>query len=313
MPGFYINHLKSPRAKELAVEIEKKLAKPNVDRNLNISVYFTSYDSNDLDEILSAGYAVIRDHPEFFYFNTDLKAAFTGTRVSLHTSSLYPLSQIESLRQSINKKIDEIVSTIPPNATPWEKERRIFEYLQMNTKYVDDNAPERYNLVGALLQKEAVCEGISKAFAVLCHRVGIPCIIVFSENHMWNIVNINGKLSNVDATYFTSKPHSDCDYTFFNVPDSEMIKAQHFKEINCIPPCTDTSNSFYSKMNLSFTNEREAKNYVLKSLLLKQNPIRVKLLNGNIVRAIDSAAPFSPYGFVYSYNADAQTAIINLK
>lgn len=310
MPGFYVNHLKSMRAKTFAIEIEKRLATPISDKNMDTIIQFKTADKQDLNEILSAGYAVLRDHPEFFYYKTSLKSYFDGNQVTLKFRLLYTPSEITTLKTRIEHKLSEILNLIPRDACTWEKERILFEYLQLNTTYTDDGAPERYNIIGALLNGQAVCEGISKAFAVLCHRIGIPCIVVFSKTHMWNLVNINGRLSNVDVTYTTNTPHTFCDYTYFNVSDSDMNNDEHCKELECIPNCLDNSNNYYAKMNLYFQNEQELKKYITRSLFACKSPIYVKLSKGNIVRAIKSATLLAPYNITFTYNESAKTALI---
>jgi len=310
MPGFYVNHLKSMRAKTFAIEIEKRLATPISDKNMDTIIRFETADKQDLNEILSAGYAVLRDHPEFFYYKTSLKSYFDGNQVTLKLRLLYTPSEITTLKTRIEHKLSEILKLIPRNACTWEKERILFEYLQLNTSYTDDGAPERYNIIGALLNGQAVCEGISKAFAVLCHRIGVPCIVVFSKTHMWNLVNIDGRLSNVDVTYTTNMPHAFCDYTYFNVSDSDMNNDEHRKELECIPNCFDNSNNYYAKMNVYFQNEQELKKHITRSLFAGKSPIYVKLSKGNIVRAIKSATLLVPYSITFTYNESAKTALI---
>lgn len=310
MSGFYVSHLKSDRAKYFAAQLEKRLAHPTLDEDQSTFVWFPSRDRKDMREVLSAGYAVLRDHPEFFYYKAKMKAHFDGREVALQLRLFYTPEEIASIRKQIEAKIADILGGIPPTADLWEKERAIFEYLQMNTVYTDDGAPERYNLVGGLLQGKAVCEGISKSFAVLCHRIGIPCIVVFSETHMWNLVNVNGTICNVDATYTTNFPHDFCDYTYFNVSDSDLGAEEHRKEIDCVPGCFDDSKNYYRRKKLCFDSESELKKYVLEKLLARKNPIYVKLNRGNIVQAIRSMSLSIPHRITFTYNERAKTALI---
>ena len=312
MPGFYVNHLKSSRARDFAGKIEKRLSSPTADKNMKTVIRFPNCKAQDVEEVLSAGYAVLRDNPDFFYYHISLEAKYDGSSVILFIPLLYTLEQISMLKQQLDEKINSIINQIPLTSSLWEKERYIFEYLQLHTQYTKDGARERYNIIGCLLEQKAVCEGVSKAFAVLCHRIGIPCIVVFSETHMWNIVNINGKLANVDATYGTSTPHTICDYTYFNICDADLNTSIHKKELDCIPICTDSSNSFFHRTNTYFANEKDLKNHVVLSLVLKRTPIQVKLSNGNITKAMKAVALSAPCSFEYSYNEDVNTALITL-
>ncbi len=54
---------------------------------------------------------------------------------------------------------------------------------------------------GALISKEAVCDGISKAFVVLAQIENIPAIRVTGNSHAWNRVYIDGHWQGLDATH----------------------------------------------------------------------------------------------------------------
>lgn len=64
-------------------------------------------------------------------------------------------------------------------------------------------------LVGNSGETGPVCEGFSKEFKVLCDNAGIPCELstgigsnnAGSDNHMWNIVQIDGQWYGMDATW----------------------------------------------------------------------------------------------------------------
>lgn len=71
-----------------------------------------------------------------------------------------------------------------------------------------DKAESPYTAYGCLVEGEAVCEGYSKAFLLLCQRAGIDCIPVFGVTnedggtaHMWNKVRLEGEWYNVDVTW----------------------------------------------------------------------------------------------------------------
>lgn len=308
MPGFYTNHLRSHNAKKCAPIIEGAYSKAETLDGKTTTVEIPLESPNAVQDILSAGYAVLRDHPEIFYYNTALSASSDGLTARLTTNLLYSPKMIAQYKESISNEINRICSLINPTWTRWDKEKFIFEYLQSTVKYVDDGKSERFNIIGALLEHKAVCEGISKAFAVLCHAVGIPCIVVFSKTHMWNLVNINGVLCNVDATYATGNSIG-INYTYFNTSDKYMDK-EHEKELECIPKCQDDAEGYYAHMGTFFENEKDLKRYLLKHLIFTPETTHVKLKSGNIEKAVESAIGLIPRSFKYSINHSANTAVI---
>ena len=63
--------------------------------------------------------------------------------------------------------------------------------------------------VGAIVNKEAVCDGIADAYKYICNCCNLECVIVdgyigdLSENkyHAWNLVKVNDEWYMVDATW----------------------------------------------------------------------------------------------------------------
>lgn len=230
--------------------------------------------------------------------------------MTLTTKLLYSKNQIQAYKAALDAETKRITASINPLWTLWDKEKFIFDYLQSTVTYTDDGKNERHSIIGALLEHQAVCEGISKAFAVLCHSVGIQCIVVFSKTHMWNVVNINGTLCNVDATYGT-KGELGVNYTFFNTSD-KYLQEEHKKVLGCIPPCKNDSQEYYSHMGTFFNEEKDLRKYLLKNLFFSRRTIQAKLKNGSIEKVIKSVSALIPYSLEYSVNSFANTAIIKV-
>lgn len=75
--------------------------------------------------------------------------------------------------------------------------------LDSNGKQVYTYADSVYTPYGALVNYDAVCQGYSLAFKLLCDRAGINCGFVVStiESHMWNVAELNGNIYHVDVTW----------------------------------------------------------------------------------------------------------------
>lgn len=65
------------------------------------------------------------------------------------------------------------------------------------------------------------CEGYARAFKLICDQIGLPCIVVSGDGHMWNYVqNEDGVWYAVDVTW--DDPVRDDEYTNRNSP-AEVI------------------------------------------------------------------------------------------
>ena len=305
--GFYVRHLKSQKARKFASKIEKAFLNPTADKDMNTVIDF--YDADPLagQDVLSAAYAVLRDSPQIYYYAINLSSYTAGAHVFLKAKLLYPLETIKALNKKIEDKLSAITSIIDQCTSPWEKERAIFEYMYGTISYNDDGSAEEGNIIGPLLLQRGVCEGISKLFAVLCHRFGIPCILVFGQNHMWNMVNINGVSAHVDVTWGIGQ--LPCNYSYFNISDEEIL-LDHGKDIDCIPKCSSSNFDFYHVTGGYFKTESELQGYLRRELISGKPVIHAKLENGDPEKILRYVCQYSLRGFTYTVNDKIKTLTI---
>lgn len=130
------------------------------------------------------------------------------------------------------------------------------EYKSFNysfTTYSDGNKKEakaRANIINRTLQTgKAVCEGYAMTFEKLCQLQGITNYLVrgdtkthfkdinraFRNNHMWNIVQLEGYYYLFDPTWgagkYTTKFIKEPTYYYFKTPPEEFIKTHYPDQI----------------------------------------------------------------------------------
>lgn len=92
-------------------------------------------------------------------------------------------------------EIDSAFSKIPINASTEEKISYIYYYLINNCEYCD-NSDDCNTAYAALVEKRGNCQGLSKAFLLLCNKADINAGYITGSYedipHMWNYVNIDG-------------------------------------------------------------------------------------------------------------------------
>ncbi|MCD7905864.1 MAG: chitobiase/beta-hexosaminidase C-terminal domain-containing protein [Clostridiales bacterium] len=65
------------------------------------------------------------------------------------------------------------------------------------------------------LTNQVVCEGYAKAYKLICDELDIPCLLLTSDDHMWNIVKMeDGEWYGVDVTWDDSDD-SAINYDYF--------------------------------------------------------------------------------------------------
>ena len=156
----------------------------------------------DLDKSMAMTYAFMYSNPQYFFNDTVATGTGTdGTKYILFIT--YNNYQNGSVRTAAKQKLDDITNSWMKaiNACPdaLAKETKIAELICANSKYhlANDGSivAEKANqtIVGCLLDKQCVCAGFSKTFTYFCHKAGIDCTGVVSDDHAWNMVKINGK------------------------------------------------------------------------------------------------------------------------
>lgn len=194
------------------------------------------------DYIFATYSAFDRDHPEVFWLTgasscgSSISYSYSGSRndaVSEYTLNLYfylktddfdlraPAYQdAETIATAIARRdadVDRILANLPCDAPTYEQVVYLNDALTTSNAYnsavaegwigmADDTAWECVSaLAGSSGVNGPVCEGYSRAFKVLCDRVGIPCVLTEGygngEAHMWNYVELGGSWYAVDVTF----------------------------------------------------------------------------------------------------------------
>ena len=121
-------------------------------------------------------------------------------------------SSQEQINQAI-KKLEQVKKYIIQNKTgnTYDDIKMVHDYLIANIEYDSTISKDNiYNIYGALINGEAVCEGYARAFKYLMDGLEIPCTLVIgtgrnsegnTENHAWNYVLLNDSWYAIDATW----------------------------------------------------------------------------------------------------------------
>ncbi len=174
--------------------------------------------------------------------------------------------EISSMNMAAEKAAQEIVAQLTPDMDNYEKLKFFHDYLILNCE-TDKTYAFADTVYGALVEKKALCEGYSKAFAYLCNLAGIENAIVTGETyvpHMWNMVKLDGNWYHVDVTW--DKPTDELHkhfpdvilYQYFMVTDS-VIKNTHIIDIAPFnpPQAFGTAENYFSREGTDISSREE--------------------------------------------------------
>lgn len=211
-------------------------------------------DEKNIEEAIEA---YKNDHPEVFwlsntfYYISDPISCSTSVELTYHTEA----SELDNTKAKFKKALKKALDSAPKNATDYELELYANNYLVDNCVY-DEEAVKSEEIIGhendaygALVEKKAVCEGYSRAFQLLCNRLGVECINISGtadgESHAWNNVKLDGEWYEVDVTWNDTDGDTEFPiYDFFNLPSDKFSKSH-----NTAPLYSEITSSEYEKSN----------------------------------------------------------------
>ena len=166
------------------------------------------------------------DNPEIFYIDftklylnieTTTRGSQKSYRILLNEGKganyLIDAFSTKNRMDSAVNEIESVKNNILQNKTEddYQNIKMVHDYLIDNVEYDETlSKPNIYNLYGALINKQCVCEGYSEAFKYIMDSLNIPCVIVSgkatnsegkNENHAWNYVQLNGSWYAIDCTW----------------------------------------------------------------------------------------------------------------
>lgn len=183
--------------------------------------------SDEISRIMQGALDVLlKDCPEIFWLKFDNNGCSYGWElsgvkegssryrftISRLTFSPVLIDSYVPIKSTISGRLQAEINSFPVSGgSRYQKVLSIHDGLANRIAYdVDFSSDRAYDAYGALVDGEAVCEGYSEAFKLICDKEGIPCILVVgtgvssagSGPHMWNAVKMeDDKWYGVDVTW----------------------------------------------------------------------------------------------------------------
>ena len=142
--------------------------------------------------------------------NTNYSYSVSGNEIIYNFSWLTTAEQ----EAEVDAAVDAVLAELDLwNATNYEKIKGVYDWITENVNYDFDHLDDdEYNLdhstYAAVVQKLAVCQGYATLFYRMMLELGVDnryisgvAGYVEPESHAWNIVYLDGKYYNVDATW----------------------------------------------------------------------------------------------------------------
>lgn len=261
------------------------------------------------------------DHVELFYIDFQrINCAISPVGVILCLHYMVRPSARTIMNQNLESWITNAMKQmqLTGNETEAGIYRKVHNYLIQNIEYDydalqnPDSYPESFTIQGIFERNRAVCEGISKAFKLLCERAGASKVFVIegtssregfgnSIPHAWNIVKFDTEYSHVDVTWDlgSSKVSRHNRYDYFMIPDA-WIQTDHTYKSNY--QCHTCEQSYFVQQHSLITGNRTLKEFIEQKLQQKSSYLYFKIVGKNgIPDDIDNKIQSLVLGMVKQY------------
>lgn len=219
------------------------------------------------EDVYIAFWAVVRDHPEYFWLADQIGYVKTDSKVYFYLVYCIDTDKISLNKTALNEKLLDIKNSIRGN-TDYQIVLSIHDFLCESVDYnYKQTEYSIYNAWGVLMNGTAVCQGYAETFMLLCNRYGIECVLISGkdskgEPHMWNQVRMGGKWYNIDVTFDDANNQNF--HTYFGLTNaniesdhsfSPLLNREHIEDYTsnyfnfCMFDCYSNDLNYFKKNN----------------------------------------------------------------
>ena len=208
---------------ESVEEIAAVVRKAMVARQTEFTFYYkaAAYDQTYLKFLVRAGMEhtgnplegdYLRWQYDGYKASIGIRTASDGNKlITARITMTYHSSQAQEAE--LDQAVDAFLATVDTAASDYQQIKTVYDYICANVTYDydnlnDDNYNLKYTAYAAMINGTAVCQGYAVLFYRLALELGIDARLIAgsskgdgNQDHGWNIVCLNGKYYNLDATW----------------------------------------------------------------------------------------------------------------
>lgn len=163
--------------------------------NMHSRIACSGYSKDRINEVL---HQILLDNPQLCHFEGQWH--WDGGLVPTYTLTS---RQQKALMDEANNVLRQL--SLPSGASAHEKAEQVYRWLSGNVTY-NREAPHSQSAYGALVERQALCKGIAKAFQLLLRMLHVPCTLVEgtldgTTKHVWNMY-LAGEWYHSDVTMY---------------------------------------------------------------------------------------------------------------
>lgn len=293
--SYYMYEKLNENEKKLYSELAKSVSNLDTRVSIHLDGVTTEEFSNISTKVIDSFFS---DHPEVFYLNHKYE---TGVQKNIFDEKYYLIisynvenkKDLEIKLNNMEKAINSIVDPInSQNLTLVEKEIVVHDELCKLSvyDYSKSSITETHTSYGALVDKLAVCDGLTKALQLLMDRISIDTVfvtgVIKEGPHAWLMANLEDEWYNVDITSNKSIENGkSIIHTYFNI-DTETMKSTHvFDDLNLLPNAYKKNLRYYNVKDSYFDDNNTFEEEFKKLLNNSREEFVIEFQSNGIKRA----------------------------
>ena len=152
-------------------------------------------------------------HSNYFYVTLSYYYMTKNDTVAMYVIDyIWQGEELDNKIAQFNRAVEDLIDSIPKGISDEDKVLYLHDYLCINVEYdtrvyehpeLTEHDPTIRTSYGALVDKKAVCQGVSKAYVLLLETLGIEAHIARSSemDHEWIMVKLGDHFYHIDTTY----------------------------------------------------------------------------------------------------------------
>jgi hypothetical protein len=229
--------------------------------------------------------AVLRDNPLFFYVTLfDLYSDPDKKMCVAKPNYEYAGTQVKEYAKAVKDYLRVFDAAM--GKSELDKELFVHDYCLGNFRYDESIGKSAHSVLGPVLKKAAVCEGIAKFAKLAFDYLGMKSLIVAGnakseiynnkmEPHVWNIVRMDGKTYHLDIMFDMATIVKANRYDYFNISDRDI--GEDHVVLGDAPKCVTSGGDYYTQNGMTADGWRGFDEYVTRNLKNGKKSFVVKL------------------------------------
>ncbi len=262
MPGtrsdFHYNEL-SDRRKRMYERIRRALV--NSEESVTFAESMTVESAMELIE------SVLNDNPQIFWIKNGCQITVGSGNTTLKFIQNRFAKDREKYKAGLIKVANDIFEKYVGNKKDaYDIELAVHDLIASSVKYDGTDDDSAHSIVGPLLFRRGVCEGIAKSVAFLLNAYGVDTAVIFGEKktggeyHAWNIMRIGKDRYLSDITLDIQNIQGPPIRFYLNM-DEKMASRTHIMKKST--GCASKKYNYYSLMGTYFRRLEEADKHIM--------------------------------------------------